>query len=150
MILGMGVSAAADEALLGEVCARLRAAGMRVTPQRRRLVARFAALGRWCTPQELHAAAVAGGEPQGLATVYRLIEALEALGLCRAFAQPDHTLRYVFCAPGHHHHLICRACGRVDDVPACHVAVPPSDFAIAEHAVDFFGTCDRCRGAGVP
>lgn len=139
---------ASREALVGEVCARLRAAGLRVTPQRRRLVAHFAALGRWCTPQELHAAAAAAGDPQGLATVYRLIEALEAVGLCRSFVQGDHTLRYVFCPPFHHHHLICRDCGRVDDLVGCGVPAPAADFAISEHAVDFFGTCRRCLAGG--
>lgn len=139
------VAVADQDALVGEVCARLRAAGMRVTPQRRRLVALFAALGHWCTPQELHAEADAAGERQGLATVYRLIEALEGIGLCRSFAQADHTLRYVFCPPFHHHHLICRDCGRVDDLRDCRLPDPQADFTISDHAVDFFGTCQHCR-----
>jgi Fe2+ or Zn2+ uptake regulation protein len=139
-------AAVGEDALVGDVCARLRAAGMRVTPQRRRLVALFASLGHWCTPQELFAEAAAVGQRQGLATVYRLIEALEEIGLCRSFAQTDHTLRYVFCPPFHHHHLICRDCGRVDDLRDCHVPEPRGEFAISDHAVDFFGTCHQCQG----
>ncbi len=123
---------------------------MRMTEQRRRLVEVFASLGHWCTPQELHAEAERAGQHPGLATVYRLIEALAALGLCKSFAHGERAVRYVFCPPFHHHHLICLDCGRVADVTDCHVAVPAADFEVREHAVDFFGTCGACRAAAGP
>ncbi len=138
---------ATTEEEVQEVCARLRSAGMRVTDQRRRLVELFASLGRWCTPQELHAEAERTGQQAGLATVYRLIEALTALGLCRSFVHGDRALRYVFCPPYHHHHLICLDCGRVADVTDCHLDAPGGDFEIKDHAVDFFGQCGGCSVA---
>ena len=129
---------------VGEVCSRLRAAGMRMTDQRRRLVELFASLGHWCTPQELYAEAEEAGQRPGLATVYRLIEALAEIGLCKSFVQGDRTVRYVFCPPFHHHHLICLDCGRVANVTDCHVDAPRADFKVSAHAVDFFGTCSAC------
>ena len=130
----------------GEVCARLRAAGLRLTAPRRRLVELFAGLGRWCTPQELHDEAARAGIHAGIATVYRLVELLLELGVCRAYPQRDHSVRYVFCAPGHHHHFICEDCGRVTEIAECHVQAP-ADFAVREHAVDFFGRCAGCPPA---
>jgi Fur family ferric uptake transcriptional regulator len=135
---------------LDDVCRRLHVAGLRVTEPRRRLVALFAGRGRWCTPQELHAAAEAAGVRTGLATVYRLIETLVALELCRPFVQRDRTIRYVFCPPGHHHHLICEDCGQVADVADCRLESPEGGFAIREHAVDFFGQCASCRTQAAP
>lgn len=132
------------EASVDEVCARLRSAGMRMTAQRRCLVEVFAGLGHWCTPQELHAEAERSGQHPGLATVYRLIEALTDIGLCKSFAQGDRTVRYVFCPPFHHHHLICLECGRVDNVQECHVDLPAGNFEVRDHAVDFFGKCSAC------
>lgn len=140
----------AAEDPVDEVCARLRAAGMRMTDQRRRLVALFAGLGHWCTPQELYAEADRAGQHPGLATVYRLIEALTEIGLCKSFPQGDRTVRYVFCPPFHHHHLICLECGRVADVTDCHVDVPAADFEVRDHAVDFFGKCGECGAAEAP
>jgi Fur family ferric uptake transcriptional regulator len=96
------------------------------------------------TPQELHLAAERSGLTPGLATVYRLVDALAAAGLCRAFPQPDRSIRYVYCPPGHHHHLICEGCGQVRDVADCRVAPPPAGFHVRTHTVDFFGLCERC------
>jgi len=144
--MGGGVPVAEDPA--SEVCRRLRAAGMRMTGQRRHLVTLFASIGHWCTPQELHAEALRAGQHPGLATVYRLIEALAGIGLCKPFAQRDRTVRYVFCPPFHHHHLICQGCGRVDDVTDCVVAPPVADFEVRDHSVDFFGRCGACSAAG--
>jgi Fur family ferric uptake transcriptional regulator len=129
------------------VCGRLHDAGLRLTGPRRRLVAVFAGLGHWCTPAELYAAARAAGVPAGRATVYRLLEVLVEQGLCRVFAQRDRSVRYVFCGPGHHHHMICEDCGRVTEIAECAVEPPPAGFAVREHAVDFFGQCDRCQAA---
>jgi Fur family ferric uptake transcriptional regulator len=136
----------AAEATVARVMRELGAAGLRLTGARRRLLGVFAGLGRWCTPQELHAAAKDQGCSVGLATVYRFLGTLLEHGLCRAFPQPDGSTRYVLCPPGHHHHLICRRCGRVADVADCRVEAPAGDFLVEEHAIDFFGLCPACRG----
>jgi len=131
---------------------RLRQAGLRVTALRRRLVRLFASSGRWYTPEEFRITAERAGLRPGRATVYRLFSALLAAGLCRSFPQTNRMTRYVFCAPGHHHHLICLDCGSVISVADCTVRVPDRSFAVLEHVVDFFGRCARCQrqiiGAG--
>jgi Fur family ferric uptake transcriptional regulator len=129
---------------------QLRQAGLRVTPLRRRLVRLFASSGRWFTPHELRAAAEQAGLRPGRATVYRLIAALTEAGLCRSFPQPNRTVRYVFCDPGHHHHLICLDCGKVTSLTECRVVLPDKKFHVLEHVVDFFGRCAECqKKAGV-
>ena len=127
------------------VWARLRHVGLRVTPVRRRLVRLFASSRRWYTPEELRVAAGRAGLHPGRATVYRLIAALMEAGLCRSFPQTNRTTRYVFCAPGHHHHMICLDCGSVASVGDCQVEVPDRRFAVLDHVVDFFGRCARCQ-----
>jgi len=128
-----------------EVWSRLRDAGLRITPLRRRLVSLFASSRRWFTPEELiHAAEEAGLRP-GRATIYRLIDALMEAGLCKSFPQEDRLSRYIFCSPNHHHHLICLDCGRVVDVTDCAVKVPDATFRVSEHVVDFFGRCAGCQ-----
>ncbi len=123
---------------------RLRHAGLRITPLRRRLVTLFSSSGRWYTPQELSVQARKAGLRPGRATVYRLIDALVQAGLCKSFPQNTRAVRYVFCLPDHHHHLICLDCGRVRDVENCQVRVPDESFTVTEHSVDFFGRCASC------
>jgi Fur family ferric uptake transcriptional regulator len=129
-----------------KIHARLHAAGLRMTEPRRRLLDLFMGMEHWCTPQELHGEARRKGLSVGLATVYRLVEALVGVGLCRPFVLKDRTLRYVFCPPTHHHHLICDSCGRVTDLDDCHVEPPTADFRVRAHSVDFFGVCGSCQG----
>ena len=137
----MGTSTKLPEA----VWVRLRQAGLRVTPLRRRLVRLLASSRRWYTPEEFRFAAERAGLRPGRATVYRLFTALLAAGLCRSFPQTNRVIRYVFCAPGHHHHLICLECGNVTSVSNCTVRAPDRSFAVLEHVVDFFGRCARCQ-----
>ena len=56
---------------------------------------------------------------------------------------------YVRCHAGHHHHLICTACGVVEETELC--AAPSAaelrkrhGFRAQEHQVDIFGLCERC------
>jgi Fur family ferric uptake transcriptional regulator len=84
----------------------------------------------------------------GLATVYRTIELLAQAGSVRALAVEGKP-RYVRCHPGHHHHLVCVACGAVEETDLC--AAPPAaelarryGFAAESHEVDFYGRCARC------
>ncbi len=124
---------------------RLRQAGLRVTPLRRRLVNLFASSGHWYSPQELSAAAERVGLRPGRATVYRLIDALMETGLCKSYPQANRVTRYVFCLPEHHHHMICLDCGKVIDFATCKVEAPDATFAVKDHAVDFFGSCAACQ-----
>jgi Fur family ferric uptake transcriptional regulator len=104
---------------------------------------------RWLTPREVHMAARRAGLRVGLATVYRVLELLNGLGLAQAIADASGCVRFVLCAPGHHDHLVCRACGRVVDVVPCRVRPPRgTGFHIDGHALTFFGRCPDCAAGG--
>lgn len=123
----------------------LHAAGFRLTAPRLRAAEVFADSGRWMTPQELYQEAEARRIRVGLTTVYRLLEAMSSVGLARRFAQAGRAYRFVFCHPGHHHHFICRGCGRVEDLDECLVTPPKQrDLHVESHVLDFFGLCDAC------
>lgn len=50
-----------------------------------------------------------------------------------------------------HYHLVCKACGRVQDFDMPQYAEinkqaqKMSGFNISRHRIDFFGTCDKCQ-----
>src|SRR5690625_7731505 len=53
------------------------------------------------------------GETVGLATVYRTLQALTRTGRLDVLVAGDGESLYRQCeASGHHHHLVCRECGR--------------------------------------
>ena len=67
--------------------------------------------------QELHTALRDSGTPVGLATVYRTLADLVAAGEVDTVRNPAGETLYRQCGePAHHHHLVCRVCGRTEEV----------------------------------
>ena len=69
--------------------------------------------------QDLHATLRQGGSGIGLATVYRTLATLAASGEADQLQSPEGEAIYRACSStGHHHHLICRSCGRAVEIEA--------------------------------
>lgn len=100
--------------------------------------------------QALHGALRESGSTIGLATVYRALTDLTDEGEADTLTQDGEAL-YRACTPdSHHHHLICRRCGKTVEIEATAVeewaraVAAEHGFTQAEHVVDVFGLCDRC------
>jgi Fur family transcriptional regulator, ferric uptake regulator len=86
------------------------------------------------------------------ASVYRALEQLEQLGLVQRVEASRGTAGYERVEPGggHHHHAICRRCGRMVpfEDPSLERAIDRlSDeisFEVTDHDVVLRGTCERC------
>ena len=103
--------------------------------------------------QTLHAHLRESGSTVGLATIYRALADLATEGEADALQQEGESL-YRACTPGsHHHHLICRTCGKTVEISADPVEQWAKDVAAAngftrpEHVVDVFGYCADCSQA---
>ena len=66
--------------------------------------------------QELHERALTAGSRVGIASVYRALEGMDALGLVQRVDLGDGVARYEPAHAGgdHHHHLVCDDCGKVE------------------------------------
>ncbi|HEY8618686.1 MAG TPA: Fur family transcriptional regulator [Dermatophilaceae bacterium] len=95
----------------------LRARGMRLTPQRERIIAAVRALGH-ATPDSL-AAAVGqdGGQALSLSTIYRNLEALEQVGVVSHTHLDHRSPTYHLADHAAHLHLVCLSCGKVIESP---------------------------------
>lgn len=100
--------------------------------------------------QSLHAQMRDAGSAVGLATVYRALADLAAEGDADSLQQEGESL-FRACTPGsHHHHLICRACGKTVEISADPVeqwareVAAANGFTQPEHVVDVFGYCADC------
>ena len=124
--------------------------GPRNTRQRSEIRAAVATLASFATAQDIHDQLRHDGAGVGLATVYRTLQAMAAAGELDAIRTPDGQVAYRICSPGHHHHLICRACGRTVEVsiPSLETQVralaAEQGFAQIDHELEFFGTCAAC------
>lgn len=135
-----------------EVAARLRRVRQRYTPQRRALAEALSVAGRPLSIPELLAD---GGFSQS--SVYRNLGVLERAGVVRRVVASDEFNRFelVEDLTGHHHHLICAACGAVADfeptrrleralAQAAGEATRAAGFTADHHRVDLIGFCGHC------
>lgn len=102
------------------------------------------------TAQEVYADLRGSGARIGLTTVYRHLQALAAEGAADLLRTPDGEAAYRLCGSAHHHHLVCRSCGRTVEVrgPAverwAYSVASEHGFRDVEHTVEIFGTCADC------
>lgn len=121
----------------------------RTTRQREAVREALAASEEFVSAQSLHQALRADGATVGLATVYRALAALAEDGEADALQSGGEVL-YRACTPTHHHHLICRSCGRTVELEAAAVerwagqVAAEHGFVELEHTVDIFGLCTEC------
>ena len=85
--------------------------------------------------------------------VYDCLEVLTETGLVRRLQPAGSPGRYELRRGDNHHHIVCRSCGAVDDVPCATGSAPCLDasvdhgFTIAEAEVTYWGICPNCAGA---
>ncbi|MGI8946718.1 MAG: Fur family transcriptional regulator [Ornithinimicrobium sp.] len=109
----MSVNGDAGPVEPAEVQQRLRAAGLRLTGPRRRVLAALARVGH-ATPEQLSGALERDGEGElPASTIYRNLESLAGVGLVRHTHLDHGAPSYHLDAHGEHLHLVCRQCGRV-------------------------------------
>ena len=135
------------------VGSRLRGAEQFYTSGRRELVGLLVAVGRPATIPDL----LEMRPKLTQSSVYRNLAVLEQVGIVQKVVSSDDRARYELAEDlmGHHHHLICVSCGRVDDfvVPprgersveaVLERAISDTGFRAAGHRLDVVGMCADC------
>jgi Fur family ferric uptake transcriptional regulator len=118
----------------------------RTTEQRRAIMEALRGADRAVTAQELHARL----EGVGLATVYRNLQRLADEGEADTLRRESGEVAFLICEVGHHHHLTCRSCGRVEAVRDCRLGewaravADDHGFREVEHRAELIGTCAAC------
>ncbi len=137
----------------------LREHGLRATTPRQAVLAALAG-ARHVTAAEI-AVRLAGGRSarvsrQGL---YNVLDDLTRVGLVRCIEPAGSPARYELRVGDNHHHLVCRGCGRIDDIdcavgvaPCLDPSEPPADlgFVVDEAEVTWWGLCASCSPLTVP
>jgi Fur family transcriptional regulator, ferric uptake regulator len=132
--------------------------GYRITAPRRAVLDALATSQEPRTVAQLHGAL--GPERVNLVSVYRTVKLLCDVGLVRATDAAQGQRRYELAEPftAHHHHLICRRCGQIEDLDGCLLEADvlarlgrrvrqSHRFQVTDHELRFFGVCRRCDGS---
>lgn len=105
----------------------------------------------FCSAQQIHSELRRRGEHIGLTTVYRHLQVLSEDGQVDAISGASGETLYRRCRTDtHHHHLICRNCGRSVEVEGKAVerwaeqVAADAGFTDVGHTVELFGLCPDC------
>ena len=85
--------------------------------------------------------------------VYDTLNTLTEHRILRCFEPAGSSMRFEIRVDDNHHHLVCRRCGTVADVPCAVGGIPcavPDDtrgYAIDEAEVTYWGLCASCQAA---
>ncbi len=125
-------------------------AGARPTRQRRAVAAALQSCDDFRSAQEIHDLLRRSGDNVGLSTVYRTLQALADNGDVDVLRTEEGEALYRRCSDTHHHHLVCRTCGRTVEVEGPTVerwstsVAREHGFTDVSHTLEIFGTCPDC------
>jgi Fe2+ or Zn2+ uptake regulation protein len=148
------VSSDARAALLDTLAER----GVRLTRPRRAVVDALAKCQGPVSVAEIHARL--GDRRVDLGSVYRTVALLCRLDVVRPTDTSTTTQRFELTErfTGHHHHLVCRRCGDIQDIDGCVLQDQAlarlarrirqvARFQVTEHDIRLYGICARCAPA---
>jgi Fur family transcriptional regulator, ferric uptake regulator len=131
---------------------RLADAGHRRGGARRELLELLGAQQCALSAFEIEDRLAAGARRVSRASIYRILEELETVGLVARVEVGNGITRYepVGRGDGHHHHLVCDRCGNLEPFVdeglerAVRRAAERVDLEVSEHEIVLHGTCRAC------
>ena len=130
----------------------LKEIGLKATLPRRRILELFeASKVRHLSAEDVYKALIAEGMDVGLATVYRVLTQFEQAGLLSR--QHFETGKAVFelNQGGHHDHLVCLQCGRVEEFYDGEIEKRQSEiaakngFELRGHSLALYADCTKTK-----
>ena len=128
----------------------LKESGLKATLPRRKILELFeASKVRHLSAEDVYKALIGEGIDIGLATVYRVLTQFEQAGLLSR--QHFETGKAVFelNQGGHHDHLVCLQCGRVEEFYDSEIEKRQSEiarkngFELRGHSLALYGDCTK-------
>jgi Fur family ferric uptake transcriptional regulator len=130
---------------------RLRAAGKRITPQRKLVLDILARASGHLNAGDIYDRGRRKDTSLSLSTVYRTLSTLKETGVVRELHLDDEQHHYELDAKDDHSHLVCLACGHVIEVEAAALTEMAAalgerhGFEIASAQIELTGYCVHCR-----
>jgi Fur family peroxide stress response transcriptional regulator len=139
------------EQRVGQVMARLRERGYRMTPQRAAIVNAMVSSEHHPNAEQVYAEVRELFPMMSLATVYKTIGVLRDLHEVAELPVSCEGVRFDARRPDPHPHLICSRCGDVIDVAVENVerlvrqVSESTGYDIVGYPLQLWGICPRCR-----
>lgn len=134
-----------------QIVDQLRTEGHRITPIRGRILELLSQSKAPVSAPDLIESFKSSGVNVNKTTIYRELEFLLQKQLVNEVEFGDGKKRYEI-DNGHHHHIVCLNCGKVEDVSLdADLSIEEkkiekeTGFKIKSHSLEFFGYCKDCK-----
>jgi len=132
----------------------LQEKGYRLTPQRMMVIEALHSADGHISAEEIYEQLHNRYPYSNISTVYRTLELLKELNLVAETDFGEGRVRYHIAEKSHHHHLVCRTCGKIMDLDES-VLYPLKDTLLRNYDFDadlrhlaISGECSDCRKEG--
>ena len=129
----------------------LKAKGYRLTPQRMLVIEALHNAEGHISAQEIYNQLHSRYPYSNISTVYRTLELMKKFNLVTETDFGEGRARYHVAGKGHHHHLVCRRCGKIIDLEESALYLL-KDTLLREYGFEadlrhlaISGKCDECR-----
>ena len=123
---------------------------LKMTPQRAAIIGYLKENTSHPSADDIYMAVRTNHPMMSLATVYNTLETLRSTGAVVELSLDRRKKRYdPVTAP--HAHLVCTACGKVEDISGFNVKLPPAlarGYRITGAQTEFYGLCPECGNGG--
>jgi Fur family ferric uptake transcriptional regulator len=145
------IDAVLNPSILTRITEALKKSGARMTKKRAQILTAIGSFSRPVSAEEIRQQA--GLPPSDLVTVYRNLEAFEAIQVLQRIPMESGAQLFELTEPGaHYHHLICRVCHQAERLDIC-VGAEVEDQASTRgytgvtHLLEVYGVCGACARA---
>jgi len=129
---------------------KLKATGVRMTPQRHAILEYLLSTMSHPTADEIYKALEKDFPNMSVATIYNNLRLFKEAGLVRELTYGDASSRFD-ANMSDHYHIICRRCGKITDFeypPLIEVeeeAARKTGFRVDSHRMEVYGLCAECQ-----
>lgn len=128
----------------------LKNAGLKATLPRLKVLSLFEnSAERHLSAEDIYKVMINSGEDVGLATVYRVLTQFEQAGLLIRHHFESGKAVFELNAGGHHDHIVCVKCGRVEEFYDPEIekrqesAAASMGFTMQDHSLTIYGVCTK-------
>lgn len=130
---------------------RLKDSGYKLTNQRKAIIeVLFENKGRFLTAEDIFIKSRQKLPDTNFSTIYRNLDMLEESGIVH-ITQIDNgaSVYELIETKGHHHHIICKKCGKAEVIDFCPLEELESklnnkNFVLIDHKFELYGYCREC------
>lgn len=129
---------------------RMKASGFKMTPKRLDLLAYLFEANRYVSAREVAEELRVSHPSLSYDTIYRNLNDFAAIDILET-TELDGEMKFrAACQSGHHHHhLICRTCGKTETLDVCPMEwvspIKDSGFEVEDHKFEIYGRCAACQ-----